>query len=128
MRHNAALAGACPIFVVRDVPEGCIVVGQAICDAHMRVFLQSISAAAEAPGQGFAAIKVSLLLGAESLLWWRAAFGLSCLLLLLVLLLMMHQPCLHQLWFWRDVIQPSSIHRTILGAADMGSEGAGGSG
>ena len=32
---------------------------QAACDAHMNVFLRCIAAAADAPGQGFAAIKVS---------------------------------------------------------------------
>ena len=29
-----------------------------ICDGHMRVFMKSIEAAADAPGRGFAAIKV----------------------------------------------------------------------
>lgn len=29
-----------------------------VCDGHMRVFMKSIEAAAEAPGRGFAAIKV----------------------------------------------------------------------
>lgn len=30
-----------------------------VCDGHMRVFMKSIEAAADAPGRGFAAIKVS---------------------------------------------------------------------
>ena len=30
------------------------------CDGHMRVFMKSIEAAADAPGRGFAAIKVIL--------------------------------------------------------------------
>ena len=29
-----------------------------VCDGHMRVFMKSIEAAADAPGRGFAAIKV----------------------------------------------------------------------
>ncbi|KAK9815561.1 hypothetical protein WJX72_005858 [[Myrmecia] bisecta] len=34
---------------------------EAACDRHMRIFLRSIEAAADAPGQGFAAIKVTAL-------------------------------------------------------------------
>ena len=33
---------------------------EATCDKHRDIFLKSIEAAADAPGQGFAAIKVSL--------------------------------------------------------------------
>ena len=33
---------------------------EAICDGHMKTFMKSIEAAAEAPGRGFAAIKVTM--------------------------------------------------------------------
>lgn len=50
----------------RSAPHGKVVArtfdygSEEVCDGHMRVFMKSIEAAAEAPGRGFAAIKVVL--------------------------------------------------------------------
>lgn len=49
----------------RSEPHGKVVArtfdygSEEVCDGHMRVFMKSIEAAAEAPGRGFAAIKVT---------------------------------------------------------------------
>lgn len=49
----------------RSQPHGKVVArtfdygSEEVCDGHMRVFMKSIEAAAEAPGRGFAAIKVA---------------------------------------------------------------------
>ena len=39
-----------------------------VCDGHMKTFMKSIEAAAEAPGRGFAAIKVYMLLSCISVI------------------------------------------------------------
>jgi proline dehydrogenase len=51
----------------RSDPHGTVIArtfdygSEAACDGHMNIFLKSIEAAADAPGQGFAAIKVTAL-------------------------------------------------------------------